>query len=108
MLKYDWQGRATLVVGYTDSDWAGCVRTAKSTSGGVLMIGGRMIKAWSKIQNSISLSSAEAELIVMIKLPTELIGLMSLARDLNCKLHGRVWADSSAPSLSLNEAGQAN
>ena len=48
ILKYDWQGRETLVDGYTDSDWAGCVRTAKSTSGGILMIGGHMIKAWSK------------------------------------------------------------
>ena len=59
ILKYDWQGRETLADGYTDSDWAGCVRTAKSTSGGILMIGGRMIKAWSKTQNSIYLSSAE-------------------------------------------------
>ena len=48
ILKYDWQGRETLVDGYTDSDWAGCVRTAKSTSGGILMIGTHMIKAWSK------------------------------------------------------------
>ena len=60
------------------------------------MIGTHMIKAWSKTQNSISLSSAEAELIAMVKLSTELLGLMNLARDLNCRLHGRVRADSSA------------
>ena len=105
ILKYDWQGRETLVDGYTDSDWAGCVRTAKSTSGGILMIGGHMIKAWSKTQNSISLSSAEAELIAMVKLSTELIGLMSLARDLNCKLNGRVWADSSAALAIVKRSG---
>ena len=105
ILKYDWQGRETLVDGYTDSDWAGCVRTAKSTSGGILMIGGRMIKAWSKTQNSISLSSAEAELIAMVKLSTELLGLMSLARDLNCRLHGRVWADSSAALAVVKRSG---
>ena len=105
ILKYDWQGRETLVDGYTDSDWAGCVRTAKSTSGGILMIGGHMIKAWSKTQNSISLSSAEAELIAMVKLSTELIGLMSLARDLNCRLHGRVWADSSAALAIVKRSG---
>merc|ERR1712086_1241517 len=66
ILKYDWQGRETMVDGYTDSDWAGFVRTTKSKSGGILMIGGHMIKAWSKTQNSISLSSAEAELIALI------------------------------------------
>ena len=104
ILKHDWQGRETLVDGYADSDWAGCVRTAKSTSGGILMIGGHMSKAWSKTQNSISLSSAEAELIALVKLPTELIGLMSLARDLSCSLQGRVWADLSAAL----EAGRAN
>ena len=105
ILKYDWQGRETMVDGYTDSDWAGCVRAAKPASGGILMIGGRMIKAWSKTQNSISLSSAEAELIAMVKLSTELIGLMSLARDLNCRLHGRVWADSSAALAVVKRSG---
>jgi len=64
-----------------------------------------MIKAWSKTQNSISLSSAEAELIAMVKLSTELLGLMSLARDLNCRLHGRVWADSSAALAIVKRSG---
>ena len=64
-----------------------------------------MIKAWSKTQNSISLSSAEAELIAMVKLSTELLGLMSLARDLDCRLHGRVWADSSAALAVVERSG---
>ena len=69
------------------------------------MIGGHMIKACSKTQNSISLSSAEAELIAMVKLSTELLGLMSLARDVNCRLHGRVWADSSAALAIVKRSG---
>ena len=69
------------------------------------MIGTHMIKAWSKTQNSISLSSAEAELIAMVKLSTELLGLMNLARDLNCRLHGRVWADSSAALAVVKRQG---
>ena len=64
-----------------------------------------MIKAWSKTQNSISSSSAEAELIAMVKLSTELLGLMNLARDLNCRLHGRVWADSSAALAVVKRQG---
>ena len=107
ILKYDWQGRETMVDGYTDSDWAGCVRSAKSTSGGILMIGGRMIKAWSKTKNSISLSSAEAELIAMVKLSTELLGLMSLARDLNCRLQLKSWARLIRPMSSVESLARA-
>ena len=40
---YDWQGHESEVTGYTDSDWAGCRVTGKSTSGGALMIGSHFI-----------------------------------------------------------------
>ena len=32
---------------YTDTDWAGCARTRKSTSGGCIMLGKHVIKFWS-------------------------------------------------------------
>ena len=31
--RYEWQGDETEVTGYSDSDWAGCRVTGKSTSG---------------------------------------------------------------------------
>ena len=46
---------------YCDSDWAGCLRTRKSTSGGVLTWGGSVLKSWSTTQSTIALSSGEAE-----------------------------------------------
>ena len=46
---------------YTDTDRAGCAHTRKSTSGGCLMLGQHLIKAWSATQASIALSSGEAE-----------------------------------------------
>ena len=52
---------------YVDSDYAGCPRTRKSTSGGCAMIGAHLVKSWSSTQNSISLSSGEAELYAMVK-----------------------------------------
>ena len=46
---------------YTDTDWAGCPRTRKSTSGGCVMLGSHMIKSWSSTQSGVALSSGEAE-----------------------------------------------
>ena len=36
---------------YTDTDWAGCARTRKSTSGGCIMLGEHAIKTWSSTQS---------------------------------------------------------
>ena len=47
---------------FTDSDWAGCKETRKSSSTGVLMLGGHTLKAHTRRQKVIAKSSAEAEL----------------------------------------------
>ena len=50
---------------YTDSDWAGQATTCKSTSGGVVQWENAIITAWSRTQQPVSLSSAEAELYAL-------------------------------------------
>ena len=42
---------------WVDTDFAGCLKTRKSTSGGIITIGGHIIKAWSDTQGVIALSS---------------------------------------------------
>ena len=59
--KYCKQGPLKTVVGWSDSDWAGCPETRKSTSGGVIMIGSHVIRTWSTTQSVIATSSGEAE-----------------------------------------------
>ena len=81
---------------YSDSDWAGCRRTAKSTSGGVIMRGGHYIKSWASTQKNITLSSGEAELVAVVKASTELIGVSQLAGEWGRALKGVVYIDSSA------------
>ena len=44
----------------------------------------------------LSLSSAEAELIAMVKCSAELLGVRSMLRDLGVETSGVVYADSSA------------
>ena len=39
VIHFKWEDRKQLVTGSTDSDWAGCAKTAKSTSGGIIAIG---------------------------------------------------------------------
>ena len=46
---------------YSDTDWSGCVRTRKSTSGWCIMVGSHVLKTLSSTQPSMSLSSGEAE-----------------------------------------------
>jgi hypothetical protein len=51
------------LIGYSDSDYAGCKVDRKSTSGGCHLLG-RSLMSWSsKKQNSVALSTAEAEYI---------------------------------------------
>ena len=52
---------------YSDADWAGCLRTRKSTSGGCIMLGSHLTKAWSATQASLALSSGEAEFYGLVR-----------------------------------------
>ncbi len=81
---------------FTDTDWAGCPKTRKSTSGGCVMLGGHAVKHWSSTQQSISLSSGEAEFAGVIRGAGQGLGYQALLRDLGVDLPLRVWTDSSA------------
>ena len=76
--KYGWQ-TAENVQAYSDSRWAGCKRTARSTSGGVVMRGKHHLKSWSVTQKRVTLSSADAELVALVKASTETIGVLQMA-----------------------------
>ena len=96
VFHYAWQRAPESLDVFTDSDWAGCVKTRKSTTGGALMRGRHVLKTWSGTQATIALSSAEAELIAAVKGAAEGLAVRSLVQDFgrNCAL--RVHVDSSA------------
>lgn len=96
VMKYGWQAQVTTAVVYTDSDWAGCAKTAKSTSGGLVMMGKHLIKSYSRQQRTVALSSAEAELHAMVAASAEILGLIALCKDMGIEVGGEVYADSSA------------
>ena len=80
-MEYRWQQEGEQPVGYSDSDWAGDRQTGKSTSGGIVMLGSHLIKSWSRTQDSVTLSSAEAELVALGKLAMETLGIRSMCRE---------------------------
>ena len=60
------------------------------------MKGEHFVRSWSSTQKCITLSSGEAELIAMVKLSTELIGILQLCADWGEILEGDVMVDSAA------------
>ena len=81
---------------YSDTDWAGCPKTRKSTSGGVILLGEHILKTYSSTQPTVSLSSGEAEFYGVVRASGAALGQQSLFADLNVPLNVRVWTDSSA------------
>jgi hypothetical protein len=71
---------------YSDADWANCVDERKSTSGGAFFLGNSLVAWLSKKQGSISLSTTEAEYIVVatccttVKLPVTIDGFYQRMR----------------------------
>ena len=79
-----------------DTNFAGCLRTRKSTSGGVITIGDHVIKTWSTIQSVIALSSGEAEYHGMVRGASIGLGIQSMLADLGVALQLRSRTDASA------------
>lgn len=69
--KYEYQDTVQELSVYSDSNWAGCRVTRKSTSGGCLCLGNHCIKSWSKTQHNIATSSAETKAIAVVKATLE-------------------------------------
>ena len=66
MWRYEYQDEGTQWRVYTDSDWAGCKKTRKSCSGGVLMRGSHCIRTLCSTKGANATSSAEAEFYIMV------------------------------------------
>ena len=78
---YHWQEEAEFLRAFSDANWAGCPRSRRSTSGGVIMMGTHVIRVYSKTQSVIALSSAESEFYATTKSATESIGMVALLKD---------------------------
>ena len=90
---------------YSDSDWAGCRRTARSTSGGAICRGSHCLRTYSVTQKSVTLSSAEAELIALVRACSEAIGMCQLAEGWCLSMNAAMYVDSSAALAVVQRRG---
>ena len=67
--------------GYFDADWGGCIDDRKNTSGGCFYLGNNLVSWMSKKQNSVSLSTAEAEYIATTSCCAQLLWMKKLLHD---------------------------
>ena len=103
--KFKWQTMPEFLTTFTDSDWAGCLKTARSTSGGIVCLGDHTIKTYCKQQKVVALSSAEAELYAMVAASAEAMAVQAYASDLGMSLSSELYADSSAALGIAKRAG---
>ena len=108
--RFEWQEEGQSVLVYTDSDWAGCRRTRKSSSGGLLMLGSHCIKAWCSTQGALALSSAEAEYYSLVEGVLRARGLQNIGKEIGMDGTGesvklKVKIDSSAAKAFVSKRG---
>ena len=90
---------------YVDSDSAGDRQQRKSTSGGLVIVGGMVIKSWSRSQHGWSLSSAEAENFAIITGAAEALAVQALAEEMDWKMSVRVHTFLSAAMTVASRRG---
>ena len=104
-LLFVWQTEMSKLVTMVDSDWAGCTRTRRSTSGGVIIRGRHLLTHWSSTQANIALSSGEAELNAIVKGTSETLGMNNMMKSCGQENDLELRTDSSAASGVAHRRG---
>jgi hypothetical protein len=91
------QGSTFDLIGYSDADYAGCKIDIKSTSWTCQFLGRSLVSFASKKQNSVALSTAEAEYIVAGHCCAQLLWMRQTLRDYGYNL-------SKVPLLCDNQS----
>ena len=103
--RFVWQDGPKFISASSDSSWAGCHDARKSTSGACIMHGSHLIKAYSRTQSNIALSSGEAEFYALVATASEALGMVAMTHDFGNKADAYLYADASAAIRVANREG---
>ena len=102
---YPRQHMVTTLHGLSDSDWAGCVVTRKSTTSTHVLAGRHMLVAAVSTQAIISLSSGESEFYGSVRSACRLLGVHMLMKDMLWETEPELVTDSSAAKGMASRRG---
>ena len=105
VIKFGYQKDVWAINCFTDADWAGDVKTEKSTSAGNTCLGDHMCSSWSMTQTVIALSSGESEFSDLSLCAARSLGFQSLLADLGVILKLRILPDATTGMAIASRRG---
>ena len=106
--KLNFQSSGIELVGYSDADWGNDLDDRRSTTGYLFMAGNSPISWNSRKQQSVALSSCEAEYMAMSESTKEAVYLRQLCQAMGCQLEAptRIYCDNQSAIQLLTNVGK--
>ena len=105
LVVYARQAEQLVVNVYSDSDWAGCTKTRRSTSSSYVMLGDHLIVSSATTQNVVATSSGEAEFYALTKSASRALGAVGMAADMAKVVKPPVRVDATALKAIASRRG---